>query len=125
MNKLALATVFVLSQAVALSAFAQEKTRAEVKAEAASAVKSGAIPKGEQSAPEMKAKSTKARADVKSDTKGAVKAGETAKSEGEKSEGGAMKKTQSTKARADVKAETKAAVKAGEIPKGEAEAVKK
>lgn len=124
MNKLALATVFVLSQAVALSAFAQEKTRAEVKAEAASAVKSGAIPKGEQSAPEMKAKSTKARADVKSDTKGAVKAGETAKSEGEKAEG-AVAKVKSTKDRKAVKDETKAAVKAGDIPRGEAEAVKK
>jgi hypothetical protein len=124
MNKLALATVFVLSQAVALSAFAQAKTRAEVKAEAASAVKSGAIPKGEQAAPEMKAKSTKPRADVKADTKGAVKSGATAKAEGEKAEGAAPM-AKSTKARADVKAETKAAVKAGEIPKGEAEAVKK
>ena len=47
MKKVALATALVLSSAFALSAYAQEKSRPEVKAETASAVKAGTIPKGE------------------------------------------------------------------------------
>lgn len=115
MKKIALATVFVLSQALALSAFAQDKTRAEVKAEAASAVKSGAVVKGEGTPNAPAAKSTKARADVKAEAKATEKAGAVVKGEGSASPSG-----KSTKARAEVKSEAASAVKAGTMDRGEA-----
>ena len=115
MNKLALASALVLSQALAMSALAQDKTtRAAVKAEAASAVKSGAIDKGEQ-VTVPKTASTKARADVKADAKAAVKAGAI-----DKGEQVSSPKVASTKDRAEVKKEAAAAVKSGETRKGEA-----
>jgi Domain of unknown function (DUF4148) len=129
MKKVALATALVLSSAFALSAYAQEKSRPEVKAETASAVKAGTIPKGEAAmqAPTPTKKQTPeeaaaARAKRKSETATAVKAGEVEKG------AGTIDKTpppkQQTKAEADAarakrKAETAAAAKAGEIPKGE------
>ncbi|MFZ2652149.1 MAG: DUF4148 domain-containing protein [Burkholderiaceae bacterium] len=123
MKKLALAAVLVASQSLALSAFAQDKTRADVKADTASAVKAGAIPKGEANAPQAAAKSTKARADVKADTAAATKAGAIAKGETSAPKPAArttMTKEERDAARAKRKAETAAAVKAGAIPKGEA-----
>ena len=110
-----LALVAVLVPFATVPAFAQA-TRAEVKAEAASANKSGAIGKGdEMKAP--KSKSTAARADVKTEAKAANKAGDIATGE----EAGKMEKSKSTKARADVKGEAKAAEKSGAIQKGEAQ----
>jgi hypothetical protein len=108
----------VAAAAVALLSFgamAQEKSRAEVKAETASANKAGQIATGEQSTPTPKPKSTKARADVKSETKTATKSGDIATGDMPAK----TAKPKSTAARSDVKAETKAANKAGEIPTGE------
>jgi colicin import membrane protein len=123
MKKLALAAILVASQALAFSAFAQDKSRAEVKAEAASAAKAGAIPKGEANAPQPAAKSTKARAEVKGDAAAATKAGATPKGEAA-AEKPAAKNTMTAEekaaARAKRKAEAAAATKAGTIPKGEA-----
>ncbi len=108
MNKIVFIAAVVLSQ-LSASAFAQA-TKAEVKAEAASANKAHAIESGELSkAP--KTKSTAARADVKKDAASASKAhaiesGEVAKEP----------KAKSTKARAEVKAETKDAIKKGDVP---------
>ncbi len=47
MKKLALAAILVATQVFAVSAFAEDKTRVSVKADAASANKAGAIAKGE------------------------------------------------------------------------------
>ena len=107
MNKIVFIAAVVLSQ-LSASAFAQ--TKAEVKAEAASANKARAIESGELTK-EPKAKSTAARADVKKDAASASKAhaiesGEVAKEP----------KAKSTKARAEVKAETKDAIKKGDTP---------
>lgn len=113
MKKIVLISAFALSQVLAASAFAQT-TRAEVKAEAASANKSGAIGKGEVTqAP--KAKSVKARAEVKKEAASAEKAGTIPAGEA----GSKDPKVKSEKARAEVKAETKDAVKKGEIAKGD------
>lgn len=99
-----------VAQFLVVSAFAQT-TKAEVKAEAASANKAGAIAKGEDTkAP--KAKSEKPRAEVKAEAKAAEKAGLP------KGEEGAAPKAKSEKARAEVKKEAKDAAKAQ--PKGEA-----
>ena len=67
------AAVFAAQAAVA------QTTRAEVKADAASAVKSGAVAKGEGPAAAAPAKSTKDRAEVKKEAAAAVKAGEVGK----------------------------------------------
>jgi hypothetical protein len=124
MKKVALATIFVMTQALALSAYAQEKSRPEVKAETASAVKAGTIPKGEAGAPQAPAakmtaeEAAAARAKRKAETAAAVKAGDVPKGEGtsvSKTEG----KTGEGTTRAKRKAETASAVKAGTIPKGE------
>ena len=79
-KKIAIAAA--LSQLLVVSAFAQA-TRAEVKAEAASAVKSGAMAKGEGSASPA-AKSVKPRAEVKKEAAAAEKAGTLVKGEGTK-----------------------------------------
>ena len=110
-----LALIAILAPFAAVPALAQQ-TRADVKAEAASANKSGAISKGdEMKAP--KSKSTAARTDVKGEAKAANKAG------GEVSETESAKttKTKSEKARTDVKGEAAAANKAGKISTGEAQ----
>jgi len=128
MKKVALATALVLSSAFALSAYAQEKSRPEVKAETASAVKAGAIPKGEAATPApTTAKMTPeeaaaARAKRKGETATAVKAGDVPKGEGATAKAEPSKKMtkeEAAAARAKRKAETAAAVKAGAIPKGE------
>lgn len=109
----------LVAAAVALmsySAFAQDKSRAEVKEETKKAVKAGEIKAGEGAAEKpMKAKSSKARADVKDETKTAVKGGEIKAGEGAAADEKPMK-TKSTKARAEVKDETKKAVKEGATP---------
>ena len=124
MKKLALAVVLVAGQALAMSAFAQDKSRADVKAEAASANKAGAIAKGESGAPEATAKSTKVRADVKAEAATATKAGTTPSTKREEAGNTpakvTMTKEEKAAARAKRKAEAAAANKAGAIPKGEA-----
>ncbi len=110
-----LALIAILAPFAALPVLAQQ-TRAEVKAEAASANKSGAIEKGDVSkAP--KAKSEKARAEVKGESKSANKAGGTV----DETASAKTTKTKSEKARPDVKKETAEANKAGKIEKGEAQ----
>jgi hypothetical protein len=115
----------LVAAAVALmshSAFAQDKSRAEVKEETKKAVKAGDIKAGEGAAADEKAvknQSTKARAEVKEDTKKAVKAGDIKAGEGAAADEKTTK-SKSTKARAEVKDETKKAVKAGDtVPAGE------
>ena len=121
-------TLSIVAAAVALlsqSAFAQT-TRAERKADTASAVKSGESMKAGEGGPAAAkpTQSSKTREQRKSETADAVKAGETPKA----GEGGpaAAKPTQSSKTREQRKAETAEAVKAGETPKaGEAPAGQK
>ena len=70
----------LVAAAVALlshSAFAQEKSRAEVKEETKKAVKAGETKGGEGSPASEKTKSVKDRAERKAETAAAVKAGET------------------------------------------------
>ena len=107
-----LALIAVLVQFAAVPAFAQA-TRAEVKAEAASANKAGATKTGEGSASPT-GKSIAARADVKKDAAMAEKTGANKTGEGSASPTG-----KSTKARADVKKEAAAAEKAGTNKTGE------
>lgn len=123
MKKLALAAILVATQVFAVSAFAQDKTRADVKADAASANKAGAIAKGEGSAPAATAKSTKPRADVKAEASAANKAGAVPKGEASGDKPAAkstMTAEEKAAARAKRKADAAAANKAGAIPKGEA-----
>ena len=84
MKKSLLTLSAVAALFTAQAAFAQDttKSRAEVKKEAASAVKGGEIAKGEGPAKTAPAKSVKARAEVKKEAAAAVKAGEVAKGEG-------------------------------------------
>jgi hypothetical protein len=97
------------------SAFAQEKTRAEVKSETAAANKAGKITTGDLDAPVPKPKSTANRSEVKAEAKAAEKSGQIPS--GEQSQKAA--KPKSTANRAEVKSETKAANKAGDIATGE------
>ena len=113
MKKIALISALVLSNALVFSAFAQT-TRAEVKAEAASAVKSGTTPQGRVTK-EPKAKSTADRAEVKAEAASAKKSGAIAKGQAPASAPNVM----SVKSRAEVKSETKDAVKKGEIATGQ------
>jgi hypothetical protein len=124
MKKLALAAILVATQVFAVSAFAQDKTRADVKADAASANKAGAIPHGEESGKAAATKSTKARADVKAEASAANKAGAIPKGPVSPADKPAAKSTMTAEekaaARAKRKADAAAANKAGAIPKGEA-----
>jgi len=110
----------LVAAAVALlshSAFAQDKSRAEVKEETKKAVKAGETKAGEGQ-PGAKAeagKSTQTRAERKADAAKAVKAGDTKAGEGSPDSA----KVKSTKDRAERKAEAAAAVKAGETKAGE------
>jgi hypothetical protein len=109
-----LALIAILAPFAALPALAQQ-TRAEVKSEAASANKSGAIATGEATkAP--KSKSTAPRAEVKGESKAANKAGGTVS----ETESAKTTKTKSEKARPEVKKETAEANKAGKIERGDA-----
>ena len=126
MKKLTLAAV-VIAQALALSAFAEDTKRAEVKADAAAANKAGTIAKGDADAKAGKAAdtaTTKPRAEVKAETAAANKAGTIEKgdasSDAAKTAPAAkVSKEEKEAARAKRKAETAKAVKAGEIAKGE------
>ncbi len=91
-------------------------TRAEVKADAASAVKAGTIAKGEgpSAMTNAKPKVSQDRADVKKEAAAAEKAGTIEK--GPSPNPG--KDAVSVKSRAEVKVEAAAAVKAGEVGKG-------
>ncbi|MBL8318735.1 MAG: DUF4148 domain-containing protein [Burkholderiaceae bacterium] len=116
-TKIALSLVAAAVAMLSQGAFAQDKSRAEVKEETKAAVKAGQTKAGEGSPTAPAAKSEKARADVKAETKTAVKAGETKAGEGKPAE----KAPKGEKARADVKADTKKAVKEGTtLPAGEA-----
>ncbi|HEX6721846.1 MAG TPA: DUF4148 domain-containing protein [Burkholderiaceae bacterium] len=118
-------TLSLVAAAVALlshSAFAQEKTREQRKAETAAAVKAGDTTAGEQgnkSQAGATAGSTKDRAARKSDTAKAVKAGETKTGDITPGSDKAAATGTSTKSRAERKSETAAAVKAGETKAGE------
>lgn len=96
-------------------AFAQEKTRAEVKAETAAANKAGKITTGDLDAPVAKPKSTETRSQVKSETAAANKAGKITTGDLD----APVAKPKSKANRAEVKSETKAANKAGDIATGE------
>lgn len=111
MKKTLITLSAVLAAVFAGQAMAQDKTRAEVKKEAAAAEKAGTIEKGEGSK-NPEGKSTKARAEVKKEAAAANKAG----TDKEATSAPAAK---SEKARADVKKEAAAAEKAGTIGKGE------
>ena len=118
MNK-SLITLSVLAAAlftaqVAVAQEAAPKTRADVKAEAASANKSGTIEKGAAVPKATKPKSDHPRAETKAEAAAANKAGTIEKGAAV----AAPAKSTSTKARADVKAEAASANKAGEIGKG-------
>lgn len=129
MRKLILTAVFLASQALVFPATAQDKTRAEVKAEAAAAAKAGQIPTGEATADKAPPKSNltpqekaDARAKRKAEAISAVKAGEG--NTGEVAlEKRAAKRTYTAKEKADArqkrKAEAAAALKSGQIPKSE------
>ncbi|MES2716157.1 MAG: hypothetical protein V4795_10350 [Pseudomonadota bacterium] len=114
MKKSLLALSAVVATLFTAQAALAQSTRAEVKAEAASAVKSGAVAKGEGPAAGAAAKSTKERAAVKTEAAAAVKSGAVEK--GPSADAG--KDAKSTKARAEVKKEAAAAVKAGDVGKG-------
>jgi len=114
MKKSILTLSAVVAALFASQAVVAQTTRAEVKAEAASAVKAGAVAKGEGPAAMAKPKHTKARAEVKAEAAAAEKAGAIEK--GPSPDAG--KGAKSTKARAEVKKEAAEAVKAGEVGKG-------
>ena len=100
-------------------AVAQDKARADVKAEAKDAVKAGKVEKGEGSAsPTAGAKSTKERAEVKKEAAAAEKAGTIEKGPSPAPTG------KSVKSRAEVKKEAASAVKSGDVAKGEGPAKK-
>ncbi len=119
--------------AIALSVFAMvgaqaqttatPATRAEVKAGAASAVKSGETNLGERATKDQdkgakRAASTESRDTVKADAKAAAKTAPKGE-EGVVDQNKGAKRTVSTESRDAVKADTKAAVKARTVPKGE------
>ena len=112
MKKTLITLSAVLAAVFAGQAMAQDKTRAEVKKEAAAANKSGAVEKGEASK-NPEGKSEKARAEVKKEAAAAEKSGKIDK------EVTSAPAAKSEKARADVKKEAAAAEKAGTIEKGE------
>lgn len=121
MKKIVLVTAFALSQVLAASAFAQA-TRAEVKADTASAVKSGKTVEGQATPAEAKGTKTtsdKARSDVKSDTAKANKAGNLDSAHAQTAEAKGASKPTSDKSRAAVKSETATAVKKGEVKSGQ------
>ncbi len=118
---------FVMAAAAALLAqgahaqtpAADTKTRAEVKAETATAKKLGEMAKADNGEGKTKASTTptKPRAEVKAETAAAAKKGELPK--GTEGEGATKASTKPTKTRAEVKAETKDAMKQGTMPNGE------
>lgn len=117
LSLVAAAAVAMLSH----TAFAQDKSRAEVKEETKKAVKAGETKAGEAmpGPKEAPTKSVTTRAERKATAKEAVKAGETKAGEG--MPGAKEAPVKSTKTRAERKAETAKAVKEGTtLPVGEA-----
>ena len=82
MKKSLLSLTAVVAALFATQAAMAQATRAEVKAEAASAVKSGKVEKGPSPDAGKDDKSTKDRAEVKKEAAAAEKAGDTGKGEG-------------------------------------------
>jgi hypothetical protein len=109
---LALAALALFSHLPAQAQEAAPKTRAEVRTEAASAVKSGTIAKGEGSQAAAPAKSTKTRAQVRREAAAAKKDGTLVKGEGQ--ETATARPNQAS--RAKVRAEAASAAKAGQGP---------
>ncbi len=120
--------------AVALSVFAmvganaqtaaKSPTRAEVKAEAASAVKAGDTNLGERATKNQdkstrRAPGVESREAVKADGKAAAKTAPKGEEGVADQNKGSSKRTAGVESRDAVKAETRAAVKAGTVPKGE------
>jgi hypothetical protein len=130
MKTLATATILMTCLTLAVPAGAQTKSRAEVKAETASAVKAGEIPRGEGSEPKAEPRrkvsaeeKAAARSKRKAETAAALKAGEIPKGDVEPEKRVVQKPVspeERAASRAKRKAETAAAVKSGEIPRGEA-----
>ncbi len=129
MRMLAATTVLIAYCVMAAPVAAQGRSRAEVKAEAASAVKSGEIPRGEATVPKAEPKPTvtaeekaAARTKRKAEAAAAVKAGDVERGEATlaKPSGKRFTPQEKAAARAKRKADTASAVKAGEIPRGEA-----
>jgi hypothetical protein len=121
MKKIVLVTAFALSQVLAVSAFAQA-ARADVKADTASAVKSGQTVEGQAAPAEAKGaktSSTKARSDVKADTAAANKSGNIVAGKATDAEAKGTTKPTSDKSRSAVKSDTASAVKKGEVKTGQ------
>ncbi|GCL61717.1 DUF4148 domain-containing protein [Pseudaquabacterium pictum] len=111
---LALGALVMFSGMPAVAQEAAPKTRAAVRAEAASAVKDGTIDNGEVTKPAAPMKSTKNRAEVRREAAAAEKAGTLVKGEGP----GAAASRPNQGSRAAVRAEAASAVKSGQIGKG-------
>ena len=111
---LALGALALFSHLPTLAQEAAPKTRAEVRTEAASAVKSGTIAKGEGSQASPPNKSTQSRAQVRREAAAAEKAGTLIKGEGP----GATAAKPNQASRATVRADAASAVKSGQIGKG-------
>jgi hypothetical protein len=124
--------LLALAAALALSGLAQAQTtpRADVKAEAASAVKAGTVgnatAEGRTGKPMKADASTQPRADVKADAAKATKEGKTGATEG-RTDPKMATKSDSGKPRAEVKTEAAAATKDGKTAptEGRTEAPKK
>ena len=102
---------------------AKSPTRAEVKADAASAVKAGDTNLGERATKNQdkgtrRTPGVESRDAVKADAKAAAKTAPKGE-EGVADQNKGTKRTASTESRDAVKADTRAAVKAGTVPKGE------
>lgn len=119
-TRLLIATAGLMAWFAAGPCLAQQKTREEVRAEAASAAKAGQIDRGEVTKVPP-AQSSKVRAEVKAETRAAVKAG--AIDHGEVTAAPVAKG--GTKTRAQVKAEAASAIHPLPAPKVEDAAAKK
>jgi hypothetical protein len=127
MKVISLFTTVAIALTSSFAAYAQDaspsqpETRADVKAQARAAEKSGEIPRGDASLNMDRdtTKSTANRASVKATTKAAEKAGQIPTGQASKNLGEDTSKSVAN--RAEIKQETKAAEKAGEIPRGEAQ----
>ena len=111
---LTLAVLALVGSQSILAQTATPRTRADVKAEAASAVKDGTIDNGEVTKPVPPMKSTRNRTDVRREAASAEKAGTLVKGEGP----GAAASRPTQAQRAVVRAEAASAVKNGQIGKG-------
>jgi len=112
---LAISALALFGSQPTLAQDAAPKTRAAVKAEAASAVKSGTIDNGEVTKPPAPMKSTNNRAQVKRDAAAAEKSGTLMR--GQVPGPAASRSSQAS--RAAVRAEAASAVKNGKTSRGE------